>query len=511
LRRPPPFGEADRRIFRADKRSKKATDMASSARGSSPRHREACGQPVNPALWQEALGRLRDRARGVTIPPWLADAHLGSTAGSHVEVRLPESATDQKVTAALKRALQRALEATVGRRIHLEFRHPGSAVALRDDAGPAGPAPSDPRRREACAKPPKAAQETPPAPLRDTPALNPLYTFDNFVTGPCNRLAHAAALAVADLPGRTYNPLFVHASVGLGKSHLLQAVCHRILADHPDRSLVYMSCEDFVNRFITAIEHGQTEQFRQRFRHLGVLVIDDIHFLADKDRTQEEFFHTFNTLYQAQKQVVLSSDSPPHEIPSLEERLVSRFKWGLVVRVDRPSFETRVAIVQKKSRLRGRDLPEDVVRYIADAVDTNNRELEGAVVRVLGHASLCNRQVDLALAKEALRDLVATPTRAITIQEVADAVIRRYSARLSDLQGRERAQSVAVPRQISMFLARRLSNRSLEEIGVFFGGRDHTTVLHAERKVRRMIEHDPAFRGLVEAIERDILRSQSGG
>jgi len=471
--------------------------MVSSARGSS-------GQPIDPALWQEALARLRDRARGVTIPPWLADARLGSTAGSHVEVRLPESAADQKVTAALKRALQRALEAAVGRRIHLEFRHPDSAVALRADAGPAGPAPSD-------AKPPKAAQETPPAPPCDTPVLNPFYTFENFVTGPCNRLAHAAALAVADLPGRAYNPLFVHASVGLGKSHLLQAFCHRILANHPDRSLAYMSCEDFVNRFITAIERGQTEQFRQRFRRLGVLVIDDIHFLADKDRTQEEFFHTFNTLYQDQKQIVLSSDSPPHEIPSLEERLVSRFKWGLVVRVDRPSFETRVAIVQKKARLRGRDLPEDVVQYIANVVDTNNRELEGAVVRVLGHASLCNRPVDLALAKEALRDLIATPTRAITIQEVADAVIRRYSARLSDLQGRERAQSVAVPRQICMFLARRLSNRSLEEIGVFFGGRDHTTVLHAERKVRRMIEHDPAFRGLVEAIERDILRSQSGG
>ena len=395
--------------------------MASSARGSS-------GQPVDPALWQEALTRLRDRARGVTIPPWLADARLGSTAGSHIEVRLPESATDQKVAAALKRALQRALEATVGRRIHLEFRHPDSAVALRADAGPAGPAPSDPRRRpsaspaveagEACAKPPKAAQETPSAPLRDTPALNPLYTFDNFVTGPCNRLAHAAALAVADLPGRTYNPLFVHASVGLGKSHLLQAICHRILADQPDRSLAYMSCEDFVNRFITAIERGQTEQFRQRFRHLGVLVIDDIHFLADKDRTQEEFFHTFNTLYQAQKQVVLSSDSPPHEIPSLEERLVSRFKWGLVVRVDRPSFETRVAIVQKKARLRGRDIPEDVIRYIANVVDTNNRELEGAVVRVLGYASLCNREVDLALAKEALRDLIATDRKSVVRERV---------------------------------------------------------------------------------------------
>jgi len=440
----------------------------------------------------------------VTVPPWLADARLGAVAGSHVEVLLPASATDQKVASALKRALQRALEAAVGHRIHLEFRRP-DADALRTGVGPAAPSDADPA---------KPVTKTPPAPLRGGPSLDPLYTFEHFVTGPCNRLAHAAALAVTDLPGRAYNPLFVHASVGLGKSHLLQAVCHRILADRPDpdaSGLAYMSCEDFVNRFITAIERGRTEDFRQRFRRLSVLVIDDIHFLADKDRTQEEFFHTFNTLYQAQKQVVLSSDSPPHEIPRLEERLVSRFKWGLVVRIDRPSFETRVAIVRKKAHLRGLDLPEDVVHYIANVVETNNRELEGAVVRVLGHASLCNRRIDFALAKESLRDLVATPTRAITIQEVADAVIRRYSARLSDLQGRERAQSVAVPRQICMFLARRLSNRSLVEIGVFFGGRDHTTVLHAERKVRRMIERDPSFRGLVEAIERDILRSQSGG
>jgi len=341
---------------------------------------------------------------------------------------------------------------------------------------------------------------------RDHPPLNPLYEFENFVTGPCNRMAHAAALAVSDLPGRAYNPLFIHASVGLGKSHLMQAICHKILATRPDVAILYVSCEDFVNQFITAIERGQIEQFRYKFRYLDVLVIDDIHFLADKDRTQEEFFHTFNTLYQAQKQVVLSSDSPPHEIPSIEERLVSRFKWGLVVRIDRPSYETRVAIVQKKARLRERELPEDVVKYIATVVDSNNRELEGAVVRVLGYASLCNRQVDLDLAKEALRDLVVAPNHSISIQTIADAVLERYNARLSDLQSKRRAQSVALPRQICMYLARRLTNRSLEEIGAFFGGRDHTTVLHAERKIQQMVARDPAFRGLMEAIEGDVLR-----
>ena len=320
-------------------------------------------------------------------------------------------------------------------------------------------------------------------------------------------MAHAAALAVGDLPGRCYNPLFIHASVGLGKTHLMQAVCQKILQNRPDVAMMYVSCEDFVNRFIAAIERGQIEEFRHRFRHLDVLVIDDVHFLADKERTQEEFFHTFNTLYQAQKQVVLSSDSPPQEIPRLEERLVSRFKWGLVVRIDRPSYETRVAIVQTKARLRGRQLPEDVIKYIATVVDTNNRELEGAVVRVLGYASLCNRHIDMDLAKESLRDLMGTRQPAITIQAIADAVLRRYNSRLSDLQSKRRSQSVAMPRQICMYLARRLTNQSLQEIGAFFGGRDHTTVLHATRKVKQMVEHDPAFRGLLEAVERDILRA----
>ncbi len=453
--------------------------MSSSVSGSP--HGGAASDP-----WREALAHLRSRSGGRDLPAWLADAHLASLDGARCEVRLPASADRTAISDPLRRALERALAGTVGHRVRLEFR-PADA----SDAAPLA-APS-PHPLE--------------APERDTPALNPLYTFENFVTGPCNRLAHAAALAVGDLPGRAYNPLFIHASVGLGKSHLLQAVCHRVLAGRPDTTLAYMSCEDFVNRFITSIERNQAEQFRRRFRHIGALVIDDIHFLADKDRTQEEFFHTFNTLYQAQKQVVLSSDSPPHEIPSLEERLVSRFKWGLVVRIDRPSFETRVAIVQKKARLRGRDLPESVVQYIATVVDTNNRELEGAVVRVLGYAALCNREMDLAMAKEALRDLVAAPNRAITIQEVADAVLARYSARLSELQGKRRSQSVTLPRQVCMFLARRLTNRSLEEIGSFFGGRDHSTVLHAERKIRHLVEHDPAFRGLIEAVERDILRA----
>jgi chromosomal replication initiator protein len=443
--------------------------------------------------WQQAVARVQEASLGFDIPPWLAHARLSELDASHVSVVLPEAPHGAEIDTALRSALEGALAQGLGRRVSLEF------CTL----------PAEPLRMGALVRPVTAATPTLPGlvPQEDRPRLNPQYTFENFITGPCNRMAHAAALAVGDLPGRSYNPLFLHASVGLGKTHLMQALCHKILQNRPDVAMMYVSCEDFVNRFIAAIERGQIEEFRYRFRYLDVLVIDDIHFLADKERTQEEFFHTFNTLYQAQKQVVLSSDSPPQEIPRLEERLVSRFKWGLVVRIDRPSYETRVAIVQTKARLRGRELPEEVVKYIATVVDSNNRELEGAVVRVLGYASLCNRYIDVDLAKEALRDLVGTRQPTLTIQAIADAVLRRYNARLSDLQSKRRTQSVAMPRQICMYLARHLTNQSLEEIGAFFGGRDHTTVLHSERKVKRMVEHDPAFRGLVEAIERDVLRA----
>jgi len=437
--------------------------------------------------WQEALASARGEEAGSALPPWLAQAEPAALDASHIEVRIPEAAPSGEATGALRATLERALERTIGRHVQVLFRGPPAPGEAS-----AGPAPAGwPARFLA----------------QDRPRLNPQYTFENFVTGPCNRMAHAAALAVSDLPGGAYNPLFIHSSVGLGKSHLIQAVCHEALRRRPEVRILYVSCEDFVNQFITAIERGQIDDFRYKFRHVDVLLIDDIHFLADKDRTQEEFFHTFNTLYQAQKQVVLSSDSPPHEIPRLEERLVSRFKWGLVVRIDRPSYETRVAIVQKKSRLRGVDLPDDVIHYIASAVDSNNRELEGAVIRVLGYASLSRRLPDLDLTKEALRDLVTAPHQPITIQDVTNAVLQRYNARLADLQGRRQTQSITLPRQICMYLARRLTNHSLGEIGTFFGGRDHTTVLYAEDKIAQRIERDAAFRGLVEAIERDVVRT----
>src|SRR5436190_10450137 len=252
--------------------------------------------------------------------------------------------------------------------------------------------------------------------------LNPDYTFDNFVTGPCNRLPHAAAVAVAEQPGKAYNPLFIHGGVGLGKSHLLQAVCQKVLERDDGARILYLSCDSFINQFINAVETGDMNQFRHRYRHVDVLVIDDIHFLAGRDRTQEEFFHTFNTLYQQHKQIILSADCPPGEIPELEERLVSRFNWGLVARIDKPCYETRVAIVQKKARMRGLTLPDDVVCYIAAKVENNTRELEGAVTKIQGMAMLTKGEIDLEPAKAALGESANDQQKRISIQNILDAV-----------------------------------------------------------------------------------------
>ncbi len=334
--------------------------------------------------------------------------------------------------------------------------------------------------------------------------LNPNYTFDNFVVAPSNRLAHAACSAACEAPGRAYNPLFLHSTVGLGKSHLLQAVCHRLLMRLEKIQILYLSCESFVNQFIASVERGELEQFRYRYRHLDVLVIDDIHFLADKERTQEEFFHTFNTLYQSQRQVILSSDSPPHEIPHLEERLVSRFKWGLVARLDKPSFETRVAIVTKKARLRGADLPEEVIRFVARTIDTNVRELEGAVTRVAAHTQLTGTPITLDTAREVLMDLLPKRPREITVPDIIAAVVRRFSIRVADLQSRRRNKSISEPRQIAMYLSRRMTKLSLQEIGGYFGGRDHTTVLHANRKIQGLAKSDPDMKAALQMLTDEI-------
>ena len=335
--------------------------------------------------------------------------------------------------------------------------------------------------------------------------LNPDYSFDQFVTGPCNQLAHAGSIAVAENPGKSYNPLFIHGGVGLGKTHLLQAICQKVLQRQGDLRILYLSCDSFVNQFISTVSDGDMQKFRYRYRHNDLLVIDDIHFLSKHVRTQEEFFHTFNTLFQQQKQIILSADCPPSEIPELEERLVSRFNWGLVARIEKPCYETRIAILQKKARMRGIGLPDDVVCYIASRVENNTRELEGAITRIQGMSLLQGGLIDIELAKRAFGDEGANEKRRITVEHIYEAVTKYYNVKLTDLQSKKRHKSIAFPRQVCMFLARRFTHFSLAEIGCYFGGRDHTTVLHAVRTVDEDCRENKNIADQIQEIEGILL------
>jgi chromosomal replication initiator protein len=334
--------------------------------------------------------------------------------------------------------------------------------------------------------------------------LNDRYTFDHFVDGPSNRLPHAAAVAVAEQPARAYNPLFLHGSVGLGKTHLLQAICHSILVRRKDLKILYLSCETFTNQFIAAVKSGNLRNFRYRYRHVDVLLIDDINFLAKKEQTQEEFFHTFNALYNSGSQIVLSSDSSPKDIPTLEERLVSRFKWGLVAEIEPPCFETRMLIVKHKARVRNRPFPDDVCQFVADRFSGNIRELEGAILKVISVADLLNRPVDLDVARSAVKNLITPAQKKITVERIIDIVTQYYDIKQTDLQSRKRSKSIAFPRQVCMFLARRMTNHSLEEIGGYFGGRDHTTVIYATEKIRKLYSGERKFKEELETLIQDI-------
>ena len=333
--------------------------------------------------------------------------------------------------------------------------------------------------------------------------LNPKCTFDSFVVGPCNRFGHAAALGASEQPGRSYNPLFVHGRVGVGKTHLLQAFCHSILETLPDAKILYLSCETFVNHFIDALENGSTQEFREKYRNIDVLVVDDVQVLANKEKTQEEFFHTFNQIYNAGKQIVLSSDSPPKDIPTLQDRLVSRFKWGMVCELEPPCLETRMAIVKRKARERGVEMPDDVIAYIAENIHENVREIEGAVTRLLGYTALSNAPLDLETARETLAGIIEVRRGAPTIDDIVSVVTAHFQVKLSELQSKRRTKTIAFPRQVAMFLARKLTRHSLGEIGGFFGGRDHTTVMYAVDRIQKSIEADQKLALLVqEFVER---------
>ncbi|ADU28293.1 chromosomal replication initiator protein DnaA [Evansella cellulosilytica] len=332
--------------------------------------------------------------------------------------------------------------------------------------------------------------------------LNPKYTFDTFVIGSGNRFAHAASLAVAEAPAKAYNPLFIYGGVGLGKTHLMHAIGHYVIDHKPNAKVVYLSSEKFTNEFINSIRDNKAVNFRNKYRNVDVLLIDDIQFLAGKEQTQEEFFHTFNALHEERKQIVISSDRPPKEIPTLEDRLRSRFEWGLITDITPPDLETRIAILRKKAKAENLDIPNEVMLYIANQIDTNIRELEGALIRVVAYSSLINQDMNADLAAVALKDIIpnAKP-KTITIKDIQKTVAETFQIRVEELKAKKRTKNVAYPRQIAMYLSRELTDNSLPKIGTEFGGRDHTTVIHAHEKITKLFSTDSDLQKQIQEIK----------
>lgn len=454
-------------------------------------------------IWRALLGALRKDLRKEQFETWFRRARLRDFDSERLLVVVQNGFARDWLQTNYRAALETAAKAVFGSERAVEFEVDPELSFPRE---------ADPATPPAAVEPARPPRSTPAAPTSSRLlwssdfALNPGYTFESFVVGPCNRFAHAAALGVSEAPGSAYNPFFLHGSVGLGKTHLLQSLCYALLERDPGARILYLSCETFINHFISALENGDLQKFRNKYRNVDVLVVDDIHMLANKERTQEEFFNTFNTLYNASKQIVLSSDSSPKEIPTLQERLVSRFKWGLVTEIESPCYETRMAIVRRKSRERGRELPEPVAHLLAEHIDSNIRELEGAVTRVIGFASLARQEISIELVRRALRDVFAVQKGQPTMDDVMRVVTAHFNVKLTDLQSRRRTNAIAHPRQIGMYLARRITRHSLEEIGGFFGGRDHTTVLHAVRKVERDVKRDERFRALVASFLDQLQR-----
>jgi chromosomal replication initiator protein len=377
----------------------------------------------------------------------------------------------------------------------------GRSPEIVFQVGPGAPLPA--------AIPPSAAPPAIPAaapPPIPTFVPNPAYTFDAYIEGPSNRMAYAAAVAVSENPATLYNPLFIHGGVGLGKTHLLQAICHAILRRNPAAKVLFLSCEDFVNGYIYALQKRELESFRTRYRNADVLVVDDIHFLSEKEGSQEEFFHTFNALHLANRQMILSSDQPAQDIKSLKQQLLSRFRSGFEAKIMTPTFETRLAILRGKADAKWRDVPQDVLGYVAQAVETNIRELEGALTKVMGYAALSKRPPDLALAREVLQDAAPPPATTFSISDIQDAVARYYHRKVSELQSRRWTKSISQVRQVAVYLCKKFTGASLEELGRHFGNKDHTTMLYSIRKVEKLLGKNPALRADVERLSREITR-----
>ena len=426
------------------------------------------------ALWARLLSALEGRIPSAALDTWVRPGRLLAVEGDHVEIATANKFSRNWLVEHYLDALQAAARECLG-------GTPRVSVVV--DATP----------------PVREAPSTDPRPGLAV-GLNPRYTFETFVVGSSNQFAQAACQAVAELPSRAYNPLFIYGGVGLGKTHLLHAVGHRVCRRFPELTIAYLSSERFTNDLINAIRYDRTAEFRGKYRTIDLLLIDDIQFISGKERTQEEFFHTFNDLYESRKQIVVSSDSTPKEIPDIEERLRSRFEWGLIADIQPPDFETRVAILKKKAEVERVRLPDEIAYLIGSRMKSNIRELEGSLTRMIAFCALTGRDMSVDLANEVLTDLWGEEEKIITIEQIQRKVSDFFGLKLSDLKARTRTKAVAFPRQVAMYLCRQLTHASLAEVGRAFGGKDHTTVLHAVEKIQGLLQEDPKFRKTIDTL-----------
>ena len=440
------------------------------------------------SIWDQILSRIETKVNRHSFYTWFKPTSLVLDAGGSISVRVPNQLFKDWLGKHYSLVLSEALS---------EVQRPDTALVFLPEGVAAPEAPAEPKAPTLA-----RADTAAPRPPR-VGSLNERYTFDTFIVGPSNQFAHAACRAVAEAPSRSYNPLFIYGGVGLGKTHLMHAVGRYVLQHDPTLKLTYISSERFMNEMINAIRYERILDFRETYRSVDILLVDDIQFLAGKESTQTEFFHTFNALYDAQKQIVLSSDRPPHEIPQLEERLRSRFEWGLIADIQPPDLETKAAILKRKAEAEAVPLPDDVAMFIAGRIKSNIRELEGSLIRLIAYASLTGRDISLDLTQEVLRDAIDLDTRAITIETIQKYVADYYQLKVHELKSRNNSKSVALPRQVAMYLCKQLTSASLPEIGRSFGGKHHSTVLHSIRKVqllRKREDFDSLIAGFVEGI-----------
>jgi chromosomal replication initiator protein len=457
--------------------------------------------PTASTSWETISQRLQQMLNAGTYTTWFGNAQALEQEEDRLVVTVPNEFTLSWIEGHFSSLLDAAAaehELVVELRVAVTE---AAAQAREADIGEVVEAP---------AAAPDVVEVEVTSPITAATGINPKYTFDVFVIGASNRFAHAAALAVAESPAQSYNPLFIHGSTGLGKTHLLQAIGHYVLQQHPRLNVRYVTTETVLNEFVDSMRDGRMVNFKQRYRTYDLLMVDDIQFIEGKERLQEEFFHTFNSLYEAGKQIVLSSDRPPHELATLESRLRSRFQWGLITDVQPPDLETRIAILRKKVMTEAIEIGDpQVLTYIADRVTTNIRELEGALTRVVAYASLTGRPISPEVAEEVLRDLFPQgATRPITIEQIQGAVSEIFHLSIAELRGDRRQQSIAYPRHIAMYLCRELTDASLPKIGAKFGGRDHSTVLHGVNKITRLLKEDREAFNVVQELTTRIKQGR---